>query len=155
MMYQYRHLTEAEQAATVAERIRRGFPWHGPPHPEKPGEYRLISAACYEHQHILHKAERMQWFEQELLDTLKELNCHCAAWCVLSNHYHILVQIDNMRVFSRALGKLHGRTSFQMNSEDDQREHPRQEPERASIHPQPCPEREAAGDFTEGGKPVP
>jgi len=120
-MYEYRHLTPAEQAAIVAERRQRGFPWHGPPHPEEPGAYRLVTAACYEHHHILHTPERLQWFEQELLSTLRDLSGDCAGWCVLPNHYHVLVHINEMRTFTRTLGQLHGRTSHQMNREDDQR----------------------------------
>src|SRR5262249_21749110 len=104
--------------AVVAYRQRRGFPWHGPPHLEEPGAYRIISAACYEHHHLLNTASRLQWFEQELLATLHAFGCPCAAWCVLSNHYHVLVQIDNMLLLARTLGQLHGRTSYQINKED-------------------------------------
>ena len=120
-MYDYRTLTPAEQQTIVAERQRRGFPWHSPPHPEAPGSYRLLSAACFEHQPILRSSARLEWFEQELLNTLQQLGTPCAAWCVLSNHYQVLVQITNMRQFCRGLGRLHGRTSFQMNTEDGTR----------------------------------
>ena len=118
-MYTYRTLTPAEQEAVVAQRQQRGFPWHGPPHPEEPGAYRIVTATCYEHHHILNTARRLEWFEQELLNTLRELGTPCAAWCVLSNHYHILVQIADMRLFSRTLGQLHGRSSFLFNQEDN------------------------------------
>jgi putative transposase len=120
-VYDYRTLTPEQQAAVVAERQQRGFPWHGPPHPEDPDAYRLVSATCYEHRHILSTPERLQWFEQELLNTLQEQGTNCAAWCVLSNHYHVLVQIEDVRQFTRALGRLHGRTSFEMNRQDGQR----------------------------------
>jgi putative transposase len=56
-----------------------------------------------------------------LLTTLQELRGACAAWCVLSNHYHVLVQIGDIRFFTKTLGQLHGRTSHQMNAEDGQR----------------------------------
>jgi putative transposase len=120
-MYAYRNLTPAQQRGVVAERQRRGFPWHSPPHPEALGAYRLVSAACYEHRHLLHTPESLEWFERELLSTLAEAAQTCAGWCVLSNHYHALVQITDMHRFARALGRLHGRTSFQMNLEDGQR----------------------------------
>jgi putative transposase len=120
-MYDYRMLIPAEQAAVVAERQRRGFPWHGPPHPEQTAAYRPVTAACYEHHPLLRTDERLRWFGQELLTTLHEVGSACAAWCVLSNHYHVLVQVADMRRFGRALGQLHGRTSYQMNQEDDQR----------------------------------
>src|SRR6476469_2164295 len=117
-MYDYRRLTPHEQAALVAERRRRGFPWHGPPHPEGPGEYRIVTAACYEHRPILHSPQRLAWFEDQLLSAVHELGTPCAAWCVLPNHYHLLVRPPEMRTLVRALGLLHGRTSLLMNRQD-------------------------------------
>jgi putative transposase len=63
----------------------------------------------------------LSWFEEELLASLRELASICAAWVVLPNHYHVLVCINDMRVLSRGIGQLHGRTSFEMNREDDLR----------------------------------
>jgi putative transposase len=120
-MYSYRKLTAAQQRALVVERRERGFPWHGPPHPEAPGEFRIVTGACYEHRHILHSDQRLRWFEQELHTVLKSLGTPCAAWVVLPNHYHVLVRINEMREFSTAIGRLHGKTSFEMNREDGRR----------------------------------
>src|SRR5687767_11981930 len=120
-MYSYRKLTPQAQAALVAERHRRGFPWHRPPHPEASGEYRIVTAACYEHRPILHTPQRLAWFEDQLLAAVTGVGLPCAAWCVLPNHYHLLVQVTEMKVVAQTLGLLHGRTAFQMNREDDQR----------------------------------
>lgn len=120
-MYDYRRMTAEQQQAIIQDRMQRGFPWHRPPHPDAPGEYRIVTAACYEHRHILADRERLQWFETRLLDTLKEAADHGAAWCVLPNHYHVLSQIGDFKSFGRAVGQLHGGTAFQMNQEDDAR----------------------------------
>lgn len=117
-MYRYRRLTRDDQHACVAERQSRGFPWHSPPHPESPGAYRIVTGTCFEHAPILSSPKRLQWFENELLEMLKAKGVACAAWCVLPNHYHALVQIEGMRDFTRELGRLHGRTSLVMNRED-------------------------------------
>lgn len=45
-MYYYRKLSREQQQAVVAERQKRGFPWHGPPHPEEPGAYRIVTGTC-------------------------------------------------------------------------------------------------------------
>jgi putative transposase len=119
-MYEYRKLSRQQQAEVVAERRRRQHPWHGPPHFEAPGEYRIITATCYNHQKILSTEERLEWFANELLRELRGLRIDCAAWCVLPNHYHLLVQIHNMRHFAKAIGQLHGRTSLQINLKDGQ-----------------------------------
>ena len=117
-MYDYRKWTQQQQAAAVAERKQHKYPWHGPPHLEAPGLYRIVTGACFEHRNILSSDSRLEWFSEQLLTCIMESAAPCSAWVVLPNHYHILVQIDDMRGFSRTLGRLHGRTSFEMNKED-------------------------------------
>jgi putative transposase len=49
-----------------------------------------------------------------------DANCDSVfAWVVLSNHYHALVDCPNVDVLLKELGKLHGRSSFQWNGEQD------------------------------------
>ena len=47
-MYDYRRMTEAQRKAIVQARIQHGLPWRRPPHPDAPGQYRIVTAACYE-----------------------------------------------------------------------------------------------------------
>ncbi len=120
-MYDDRKLTTEQREAVVEERKRRGLPWHGPPHLQAPGEYRIVTGASYEHRKILDSNDRLGGFEKELLDTLDEMQTPCAAWVVLPNHYHILVQIMDVKAFAKELGQLHGSTSFRFNNEDNHR----------------------------------
>lgn len=120
-MYDYRKMTPDQKKAVVAERTRRRFPKHSPPHLVDPGKFRIVTAACYEHQKLLNSAERLGWFEQRLLDHLQGHAVPCAAWVVLPNHYHILVKIEDIKTFTLQLGQLHGRTSFEMNNMDNKR----------------------------------
>ena len=121
-MYEYRKLTEIERHDVVEQRKKRGFPWHRPPHPETDLNYRIVTATCFEHKKILDSEFRLRWFEQELLESLKNNEpISCAAWCVLPNHYHLLVRVGNFKGFSANLGKLHGRTSYKINKEDQNR----------------------------------
>ncbi len=118
MMYDYRTWTPEKQIAVVAQRQKDGLPWHGPPHFDAPGEYRIVTGACFEHKSILQGVERMEWFAGELLSCIQEIGSPCDAWVVLPSHYHLLVQIGDMKKFSHQLGQLHGRTSYSMNKED-------------------------------------
>jgi putative transposase len=111
-------MTLAEQRAIVRERRSRGFPWHHPPHLDAAGEMRIVTGACFEHQQFLNTSARLAWFEDQLLSMLKELGLACAAWCVLPNYYHILLPIPDIKVFGKAIGRLHGRTSFELNRQD-------------------------------------
>jgi putative transposase len=70
---------------------------------------------------VLNSPERLDWFEGELLRALDELGYPYEGWCVLPNHYHVLVQIADIKVFAKAIGQLHGRTSFELNKHDNAR----------------------------------
>ncbi|NQU20959.1 MAG: transposase [Candidatus Nealsonbacteria bacterium] len=120
-MYDYRRMTPEERRAIVADRLNRGFPRHSPPHLEVPGEFRIVSGTCFEHRKLLNSHKRLGWFEEQLLNAVAEVSAPYAAWCVLPNHYHVLVKIADMKVFSKCIGQLHGRSSFQMNRDDDTR----------------------------------
>jgi putative transposase len=120
-MYDWRKLTDNERIKVLAERKGRKLPWHSPPHLKFEGFVTfIITAACYEHAHIIGKnSERMFDCEQQLLDICNNLDIQIFAWCILPNHYHILVRTDNIDLLRNGLGKFHGRTSRYWNKEDD------------------------------------
>jgi Transposase and inactivated derivatives len=91
-----------------------------PPHFEYEGDCRfLITAACFEHTHIIGKsANRTAECESELLnicDKSEELY----AWCVLPNHYHLLLRTANINEILKQLGKFHGASSYRWNGDDN------------------------------------
>lgn len=122
MAYLWRELTEEQRASLLAWRRQRNFPWHSPPHALKGrGTYHL-TAACLNHApHVGHSAERMAEFCSALLAALESVTTGIHAWCVLPNHYHLLVSVPDLRRATRALGELHGQTSFRWNREQNAR----------------------------------
>src|SRR5712691_10898858 len=115
-MYDYRKMTREQRRAAVEYRRLRERPWHSPSHWEFAGLLQfMISGACYEHQHVIGAApERMAECESALLDACEQFATNVYAWCVLPNHYHLLVQTDRLKELRADLGKVHGRTSFKM-----------------------------------------
>jgi putative transposase len=63
----------------------------------------------------------MDAFTSELLEIANAGPQRSNAWCVLPNHYHLLVETGDITRLLRELGRLHGRTSFQWNGEDEDR----------------------------------
>lgn len=119
-MYRWRRMTDEQRREILLQRRIEARPWHSPPHLVAETTLYLITAACYEHKpHIGHSAERMVAFEQSLQETL---NPHCRevfAWTVLPNHYHVLVDTPDVKALLSALGRLHGRTSYTWNLEEN------------------------------------
>ena len=121
--YRWRALTPEQQVDLLEWRKAHGYPWHSPPHRPNFGHQRFhITAACFEHQPFIgHSLERMDGFLRELL---KLLNTHARqsfAWCVLPNHYHLLVEAPNILGLLHELGKLHGACSYRWNGEENTR----------------------------------
>jgi len=118
-MYYWRHLTPEQREQVMRERKQHPRPWHGPPHyVEESGLY-LLTAACLKHQPVIGAtSRRMAEFESELLRTTGERTQTTFAWIVLPNHYHMLVHTADINELLKALGQLHGRTSFRWNGEE-------------------------------------
>ena len=121
-MYGWRRMAPGDRRRVLALRRAAHLPWHRPPHEDRgEGDYHL-TAACYEHAPILGKTpERMADFEDQLLGTVAPLCGQVHAWCVLPNHYHVLVFTSDIKGLLAALPRLHGRTSHAWNGEDRSR----------------------------------
>jgi putative transposase len=120
-MYDYRKMTAAQRREAVEYRRLRQRPWHSPPHWEFAGRLQfMISGSCYEHNQIIGVTpERMAECGSDLLDVCEQFSTNVYAWCVLPNHYHLLVQTDRLAELRSELGRLHGRTAFKWNGEDN------------------------------------
>jgi putative transposase len=122
-MYEWRKMSDVKRSEVLTLRRQCRRPWHSPPHFENEGHSRFhLSAANYEHRTVIGKTqERMTWFENELCTRLKEAGSELFAWFILPNHWHALLSTDNLSTVLKAIGKLHGRSSFAWNDEDDAR----------------------------------
>lgn len=115
-MYLWRKLTPEQRAEVLQWRRSEKRPWHSIPHYTSDDGLYLITAACYEHRHHLRTLERMAAFSRSMLETVAA--AHVDAWVVLPNHYHVLLQTPDVKGLLKGLGKLHGRTSFAWNREE-------------------------------------
>jgi len=122
-MYNWRKLSDTDRKAIVKERQVRKLPWHAPPHFSYEGEKSfIITAACYEHQRIIGKSPaRMAEFESILLTAIYAYANELFTWCILPNHYHVLLRTDRIDELLKQLGKVHGSSSYRWNGEDDTR----------------------------------
>jgi putative transposase len=119
-MYYWRKLTEKQKADVLAYRKTQRLPWHRPPHFNFDGSFTfIITAACFELKHIIGRTnDRMASFERSVLETCTALSERIFAWCILTNHYHLLLKTEQIKELRKSLGLLHGRTSYLWNKED-------------------------------------
>lgn len=122
-MYSYRKLSAEEQQEVVSYRRLNYRPWHSPPHAVfASGTQYLLTAACFEHEPVIgHTHERMTEFENTLLGVCETFAEHIYAWCVLPNHYHVLLKTSQLKPLLAEIGRTHGRTSFNWNKDEQKR----------------------------------
>ena len=116
-------MTPGQQLEAVEYRRLHEHPLHSPPHMEFHGLRQFfITGTCYEHKHHIGLThERMTSFEADLLTACEKFAASIYAWCILPNHYHVLVRTDNIEALRRELGLLHGRTAYNWNGEEELR----------------------------------
>ena len=122
-MYRWRTWTNEQRLEILEERKRRKNPFHSPPHQvsDETSLY-LVTAACFEHRSIIGFSEsRISQFSSALCDVMAVRCNQVFAWVVLPNHYHFLAQVNELKPLFSELGKLHGRKSFEWNSEESKR----------------------------------
>ncbi len=122
-MYDYRKMTLEERQQIVEARQQKRQPWHSPPHLASAASITyLVTAACYEHVAIIGQSpERMGECEEGVLKVCAEDGTEVHAWCILPNHYHLLVRTVQIKALLKALGQFHGRSSYTWNGADEQR----------------------------------
>jgi len=118
--YLWRKLTTVQRTELLEWRKTRKAPWHSPPHITSEGSHRYhITAACFDHHPVIGKQPaRIEGFSQSLLTELQGECPRIFSWCVLPNHYHLLLAVDDLPSLIRLLGRLHGRSSRSWNTED-------------------------------------
>ena len=121
-MYLWRQLDGKQREELLAFRRLNDRPWHSPPHVECQNGRYLLTAACYEHRHLIGlNPGRLADFSEQLVKLLEARCPNVYAWCVLPNHYHALVLTRESRELLNDIGRFHGRTSFAWNGEENER----------------------------------
>ena len=121
-MYQWRRLGQEQRDELLSMRKHFRYPLHSPRHIDSGNRFYLLTAACYEHRSIIGAtAARMAECEVDLLKVIRNGGCEIAAWCILPNHYHVLIRSKNVKDTLAQIGQFHGRTSFLWNGQDNTR----------------------------------
>ncbi len=117
--YRWRQMTAKEREDELAWRRDHAHPWHSPTHKDAGEGAYHISAACFEHRLIIGVSPaRMREFADELLERVMSSVDAIEAWCVLPNHYHILVRAGGIKPLGEVIRRVHGWTSHRWNGED-------------------------------------
>ncbi len=120
-MYDFRKMSPDERQRVLQSRRERSFPPHSPPHLRGvTGEY-LITAACFNHQHIFENPNDLSWLADEVLIALTNAQLPHPAWVFLSNHYHIMLEAEDLNVVSQVLRVLHSRIATTINGRQHRR----------------------------------
>ncbi len=124
MSYLWRRLSKEQRETILSQRQIQKRPWRRPPHFDQGNTHYHLTGACYEHQDLIGRdPDRMAEFSDALLEAFEAHPAgeSPASWCVLPNHYHVLVRTSDLKKLVSELAKLHGKTSFEWNKEENTR----------------------------------
>jgi putative transposase len=94
---------------------------HHPPHIYLDDTWYMITGSIYQRQRLLRPEGYKDLVRDQLKALATEFGLRLAAWVILDNHYHILVNSRVGKTQPRFFGRLHGRTSFEINGKDGKR----------------------------------
>ena len=81
----------------------------------------MITGAIHQKHRLLWPAGYKDLVRDQLKALVVEFDLRLAVWVILDNHYHLLVKSHIGAALSRFFGRLHGRSSFDLNRLDDAR----------------------------------
>ena len=116
-MYAYRHATPELRKELLADRQRKAWPWHAPPHFVDGQHVYLLTAACFEHRQLLSSESRRDEWSEALHSCVAACGGDLRGWVVLPNHYHLVARVD-LSAFAARIARLHNGKATQWNRED-------------------------------------
>jgi len=120
-MYDYRKMSPEKRRQVIEMRRARGFPLHAPPHIRGVSGHYFITAACYEHRHIFEQPDDLSWLMDEILGALTAAGLPHPAWVFLPNHYHVVLETQDLSIVSEILRLAHSRVATAINGRHHQR----------------------------------
>ena len=94
---------------------------HHPPHLYLDDTWYMITSAVYQKRRLLQPDGYKDLVRDQLKTLVSEFGVQLVAWVILDNHYHILVKSRVGATLPRFFGRLHGRTSHDLNGRDSKR----------------------------------
>ena len=93
---------------------------HAPPHRLAAAGVYFLTARCAEQRHLPNTPERRDWFLRTLFELSEKYGWRLEAWCVLSNHYHLVAHspANGAASLGKFVRHIHGGTPKEMNRLD-------------------------------------
>ncbi len=78
----------------------------------------MVTASTLHKQKLFNSASKMDYLGASLLEVMGSFGWKIQAWAAFSNHYHFVGVAPEDPQIAKALGRLHGRTSRELNKMD-------------------------------------
>ncbi|HEY1123680.1 MAG TPA: transposase, partial [Haloferula sp.] len=94
---------------------------HAPPHRLGSAGVYFLTARTAERRHLLADDALKDWFQETLVQLVHEHGWRLEAWCILSNHYHLVAHSpgDGGSSLKLLIQRLHSLTTKELNRRDD------------------------------------
>src|SRR5687768_10145663 len=93
---------------------------HAPLHRFTAGTF-FVTAGTLHKQHFFRSPAALDALEESLFSSAAEERCLLEAWCLLSNHYHLVVRIEEGASLQRVIRRFHSISAKAQNARDGTR----------------------------------
>jgi putative transposase len=90
---------------------------HAPIHRFNPGKF-FVTAGTFHKQHFFRTSAALDALEECLFASAAEERCDLESWCLLSNHYHLVLETDAAESLPRFLRRFHSTSAKEQNARD-------------------------------------
>ena len=92
---------------------------HAPIHRFEGGGTFFVTGATYLKQHFFAAPRTLDLLQANLFENAKKHDCWLQAWCLLSNHYHLVFNCVDGDQARRMLSRFHTESAIETNRGDD------------------------------------
>jgi len=91
---------------------------HRPPHIYLDNACYSITASTFYKKNYFDTNEKKQLILDSLNSAIANYDYYLYAWCILDNHYHILIKTKLGKLLSKFISRIHGKSAIELNKLD-------------------------------------
>ncbi len=94
---------------------------HAPPHRILENGSYIITAGTYKKEHLFSSSNKLDMLYEQMLIIGECNNINFNAWALMSNHYHVIISVNEPGDFKKFINSFHRQTAILLNKIDDQK----------------------------------
>lgn len=88
---------------------------HAPVHRPFDAQTVMLTGGTYLKEHVLRTSKHLEVVQESLFEAAENFKVALAAWSVLSNHYHSILEMTDSETLRKLINRFHSRSARELN----------------------------------------